>query len=651
MQYRPEIDGLRAIAVIAVILYHAGFSLFKGGFVGVDIFFVISGYLITTILYTELKNQEFSFKIFYAKRAARILPPLFFVMAVSLPFAWVFLLPDYLKEFSKSLEWIPIFVSNIFFLRQSGYFDTAIEIKPLVHTWSLAVEEQYYLFFPILLLIIYRLKRNLILHFFLALGLVSFLLTQFHIFSEAANFYLLPMRAWELMTGVCLAIYLTDFRHHWLENKLINVMSGLGLLLILGSIFFVTNNHAYPGLYTVPSVIGTAFIILALSKKNLINQLLSNKLFVGIGLISYSAYLWHQPIFAFTRHISLAEPTHLTFTLLIIMTFFFAFLSWKYIEIPFRILGRTNRKKILKLYGIFAILFICLGAAGEKTLGFPQRFNQSNALKAKLTYPDFDCSDSNKEFCEVREKTGGGSDFAIFGDSHARALIPMFIQVNKIYKKSFVYNHGCPPLIGVHILNEPAFGDTCYEINKKRISYIQEHPNIKKVFLIARWTRYTNGDYQGKGLAFLGFKLLDERSVPKSRAVFTKALLDTVNAYKKLGVKIYIVMQAPQQVVHSGQLYFSIASKNLEDPQAANFIYSKSVPIAKHNQLQEFSREQLLQLEKLNGVEIINLDSAFCDNLVCLLGEVQNPYYTDYDHLSIFGAIKTSPLFFNAIQK
>jgi peptidoglycan/LPS O-acetylase OafA/YrhL len=214
MDYRREIDGLRALAVLPVILFHAGFDSFSGGFVGVDVFFVISGYLITTIILAELEQGKFSIVNFYERRARRILPALFLVMLVCLPFAWLWLLPIDMKDFSRSLIAVSVFVSNILFWRESGYFDTATELKPLLHTWSLAVEEQFYVVFPLLLILLWRLGRRWIL---VTLGLAFFASLALSEWATYANrsaaFYLLPTRGWELLLGAFAAFYLSKSNH------------------------------------------------------------------------------------------------------------------------------------------------------------------------------------------------------------------------------------------------------------------------------------------------------------------------------------------------------------------------------------------------------------------------------------------------------
>ena len=247
MRYRAEIDGLRAIAVIPVILFHAKFKLFSGGFVGVDVFFVISGYLITTLILSELEEDKFSILKFYERRARRILPALFFLMAACVPFAYLWLPRQDLMNFSESIVAVSFFASNILFWLTSGYFDIATELKPLIHTWSLAVEEQYYVFFPLLLLVSWRFGKRSIAYLMSGIALASIALAYYtgtrH---PSAGFYLLPTRAWELFIGAFIAFYYTNHnikRHiYWVSES----SSLLGLILILGAVFLYNEKTPFP---------------------------------------------------------------------------------------------------------------------------------------------------------------------------------------------------------------------------------------------------------------------------------------------------------------------------------------------------------------------------------------------------------------------
>lgn len=373
MKYRREIDGLRALAIIPIILYHAGIKIFGGGYVGVDIFFVVSGYLITSIILTDLENNNFSIKKFYERRARRILPALYVVLLSSAILAWFLFLPDAMVLFSKSLVAASTFTSNIYFWRTSGYFDTANELKPLIHTWSLAVEEQFYILFPLLLILFFKIRAKIIaplLYILLVLSICysQWISTRF----PAFNFYLLPTRIWELLIGAMIAIYLK--RSIGSKNDLVDQFGSIaGLLLITISVFLYTDKTPFPGIFALIPTIGAALIIIFATDKTFIGKLLSTRLFVGIGLISYSAYLWHQPIYAFSREY-LIEVSPIQTLVLTLICFAFAYLSWRFIENPFRRNNTVSTKKVVIFSVLGSFLFIGIGAAGQLTNGFINRY-------------------------------------------------------------------------------------------------------------------------------------------------------------------------------------------------------------------------------------------------------------------------------------
>ena len=292
--YRPEIDGLRALAVMPVLLFHAGFSLFSGGYVGVDIFFVISGYLITSIIQREITNKSFSIVNFYERRARRILPALLFISLLCIPFAYYWMLPFELKSFFDSLIAINLFSSNILFWQESDYFSAAAELKPLLHTWSLSVEEQFYVVFPLLLLLLSRFKYSILLVVVFTISFLSLLLSEYASAHHAtANFYLLPTRFWELGFGALLAIS----SQYWLNPKpmIAQIGSIVGIIGITFSIFYFDSTTPFPGFWTLIPVLSTVLLIAFSKPDNMIGRLLGWKPLTAIGLISYSTYLWHQP--------------------------------------------------------------------------------------------------------------------------------------------------------------------------------------------------------------------------------------------------------------------------------------------------------------------------------------------------------------------
>jgi len=368
MKYRREIDGLRAVAVMPVILFHAGFSVFSGGYVGVDVFFVISGYLITSILIAELEQGRFSIIRFYERRVRRILPALFFVLLACLPFAYMWLLPPQLKDFAQSLVSVVFFGSNVLFWIESGYFESAAELKPLLHTWSLAVEEQYYLIFPMFLLIAWRYGRNRVFWSVVVISAMSLLLAEWGWRNDPdANFYLAPTRAWELLAGSICA-FLTVGR----AVKSNGILSVIGLAAIVFSVFSFDENTPFPSIYALFPVVGTALIILFATQGTWVARLLSMRVLVGIRLISYSAYLWHQPVFAFARLRSSSEPDHYLMGALAIAALVLAWGTWRWVEQPFRRPTSpmlATRRAVFVASGAFGAFIVAIGIVGHTSQG------------------------------------------------------------------------------------------------------------------------------------------------------------------------------------------------------------------------------------------------------------------------------------------
>ena len=391
MKYRAEIDGLRAIAVVPIILFHAGFEYFSGGFVGVDVFFVISGYLITTIILSEKEQGSFSLVNFYERRFRRILPALFTVMLVSLIFSLLWLMPSYMEDFSQSLMAVSTFSSNILFWHESGYWEISNELKPLLHTWSLAVEEQYYVLYPLFLMQIWHFRKDWILGSFIVIAAISLAIAQWGAYNKPIpTFYLLPTRAWELSIGAGIAYYFLYRKQTvrtLLSHKSVNEALGLlGLLMISYAVYVFDKGTPFPSLYALVPTVGTGLIILFSSSQTMVGRLLSIKPLVAVGLISYGAYLWHWPLLVFARHLSLTEPSELTFAILALLTFPLAYLSWRYIEKPFRTKSIFSRKAIFTLSFIGSALFITVGLAGHFSNGFEYFWLSRQSESVKATY-------------------------------------------------------------------------------------------------------------------------------------------------------------------------------------------------------------------------------------------------------------------------
>jgi len=362
MKYRAEIDGLRALAVLPVIFFHAGFEWFSGGFIGVDIFFVISGYLITTIIIEEIENKKFSIVNFYERRARRILPALFTVLILSTISAWVLLSDTSLNKYGNALIGVTLFLSNFVFWREQGYFDESAELNPLLHTWSLAVEEQYYLLFPIFLLLVWRFGKEKVFWMIVAMAAISMLISEWGWRNTpTANFYLAHSRAWELFAGSIAAFIIQ--KRGVQKNE---VLSLLGISAVVFSMFTYDNSTPFPSFYTLLPVIGVALLILFADKETLVARMLSNKLIVGIGLISYSAYLWHVPLFAYTRIITNEIELENGLSLILIaLTFIGAFVSWRYIEKPFRDKSFLSRRMLFLLSLVVMLILLLVGYSSK----------------------------------------------------------------------------------------------------------------------------------------------------------------------------------------------------------------------------------------------------------------------------------------------
>lgn len=380
MNYRKEIDGLRAVAVLPVLLYHAGFQHFSGGFVGVDVFFVISGFLITGIILQALRAQQFSLIDFYERRARRILPALYVVMLFTLVVSWWLLPAKDMKSFSSALVAVSVFASNILFRITTNYFDATSDLNPLIHTWSLSVEEQYYMLFPLLVCWLWKRQPRWLLPALLTLFVVSLTYAQTHVVPQPVKtFFLLPSRTWELLIGAIAATWLFEFGQPRLPHLVRQSLALLGLVLILASVCWFDDHVPAPSLYTLAPTLGAACLLVFATQQTWVGQLLAQRWLVGIGLISYSTYLWHQPLFAFARHAIIDTLSPLTFLSLILASFLLAYFSWKYIETPFRNRQRISRRQLIQCTVSAAALFIAIGLAGFFSKGFAFRLAPEKA--------------------------------------------------------------------------------------------------------------------------------------------------------------------------------------------------------------------------------------------------------------------------------
>ena len=425
MHYRSEIDGLRALAIIPVILFHAGVEFCSGGFLGVDIFFVISGYLITGIIVKETQENKFSVINFLSRRARRILPPLYFMMFAISIFYLLIARPS-VEEctlFGESLLSSVSFLSNFYFAINTGYFAASSELLPFLHTWSLSVEEQFYLIYPPLLLIFLRLGKKfpiifLLLIFFLSLALAHFgsgILGKW-------NFYILPTRAWEISLGALCYFTSRDFVKIQSKKITNEFLSVLGLGLILYSILFLDQSINAPGLWCLIPAIGTVLIIQFCKKGTTLQSILGNKVLVLIGLLSYGAYLWHQPILAVTRHFVI-HPSQISPSLISIaisVSFLLALISFHLIEKPFR----SGRLSILWLsFPLIILVFLGIFSKEFSSLGINPRTESFSNTVRDLARSNYD-SHRNNDGYDFGLLDKENIDLLLLGDSHARMLIP-----------------------------------------------------------------------------------------------------------------------------------------------------------------------------------------------------------------------------------
>ena len=442
--YRPEIDGLRAIAVIAVIFYHAKLTLFnieffKGGFIGVDIFFVISGYLITAIIIKEYNvKKKFSFLNFYERRIRRILPALLFVMSASIPIAWYILLPVSFIDFSKSIIYSLGFSSNFYFHYSGQIYgaDSGL-LKPFLHTWSLSVEEQFYIIFPLIFLLFYKSFKKYTLLSLISLFILSLCFAQWgSINISSLNFYILPSRGWELLAGVILAFLENNYSQRK-SNKFFDLtMPIIGITLIALSFIFFDDNIMHPSVYTLVPIFGVCLIIWFSNKDDIITKIISSKIFVGIGLISYSLYLWHYPIFAFLRYYGWiwqnSEDLHYKIIKLlsILLIFGLSTITYFFVEKKFRNKNFNTLNALLTISLIFSsILLINISVIFFS--GFEKRFHpllskyksEHFYFKGKYNYNNF----NHRE------------NVFILGNSYADDLLNLLYFNKDLNKKYYFY--------------------------------------------------------------------------------------------------------------------------------------------------------------------------------------------------------------------
>lgn len=624
MHYRAEIDGLRALAVIPVIFFHAGFQMFSGGFVGVDVFFVISGYLITSIIIAELDEGRFSLVTFYERRARRILPALFFVILLCIPFAWAWFMPMDLQDFAQSIVAVSTFSSNILFWLESDYFDTAAELKPLLHTWSLAVEEQYYILFPLFLMWTWHLGLRWVLALLTVVFVISLTMAEWGAYhAPNAAFYLLPTRGWELVIGVFAAFFFHRYKTMNVNQHIKNILSLIGVILVFYAIFAFDETVPFPSLYTLIPTIGTLLIILFAQQGTLVHTFLSRKLFVGIGLISYSAYLWHQPLFAFAKYRRFTEPSIGLMSGLCAVTMILAYLSWRYVEMPFR------NKQVFKQKAIFtsAIVMSCSFVVVGIFFSVDGRFSSSkdlmvkgyqaenrashveswNWLKERTNDNAYDVTNNQVDHTQWFDLNDARARILLVGNSHSKDIYNVLMNSNTAHEQ----------------FQLARFGTELMDINND--FYLT--PNYQLADILMYVSQYKPAD--------LGvFNTLIKRGLSDGKKV---VFIKNIYEFEEFGVRTY------------ADFLFNLL---LEDVGAHN-ITVKDIRKINDKHFEQYKHRDRKQLHKRSDVLLTQLQSEYSqlivlnrmdyvcdeDNSTCFaMDDNYQKYFYDYGHHTLEGA-------------
>lgn len=602
MKYRRDIDGLRAVAVLPVVLFHFGISAIPGGFTGVDIFFVISGYLITGSLLDDLERGQFSIVGFYWRRARRILPALIFVTLLASIAALFILLPSDLHEFSLSVIAASTFWSNIYFWKTSNYFSIDAELRPLLHTWSLSVEEQYYIFAPILMFLIYRYFAKRWLTILLPIILGSFVLAIMATWlAPNAGFYLLPTRIWELMLGAVLMLK----RPPPLSNRFLMELIGLaGFGLLAIGFFTISESDPFPGYNALYPCLGTALLIYVgqNTPSVTVTRILEVRPLVWIGLISYSLYLVHWPINAFAHYLSLQKLDPSVTVAMTVASFALAAFSWKYIEQPFRQKRTFTAPAPIFAFSAGAIALLCVGGtAGALGNGFPQRF--PDFAQQRIPVGDwrngicFNEGSSRIESWNIEDCTltsGFPTTVLLWGDSFAAHYVSgLDANANHLQANIVEYTYaGCPPILSYFSYARP----DCKRFNQQALKVIRD-AGIKTVVLSGRWTDYEARSFDG--------------------------LQQTIDTLRGMGVRVFVIGQSPQFITDVRKIAFFAKRENLDDT---------SWPMAMDPDINERVRSFT------KGATFIDPLKFLCSAGRCSYTDAGQFLYFDYGHFSSIGA-------------
>jgi len=632
-KYQAFVDGLRAIAVLAVIFYHAGLG-FGGGYVGVDVFFVISGYLITGLILNDLDAGQFHILEFWERRVRRILPALAVVALACFVAAWFLFFPQDFREFGRSMLAQALLVSNIYFYLDASYFAQGVELKPLLHTWSLAVEEQFYLFFPFLLMALSRLPRKFLVPIIVLLCGLSFGLSIYSSYTHPrANFYLLPTRAWELLIGAFLAAApLRLVTRRWL----LELFGWIGLLAILGAVFLYNRDTRFPGLAAALPCVGAALVIWANTQSvTSTGQLLAARPVVFVGLISYSLYLWHWPVLVFYKYWALGQPAPLQRLLLLLLSVALAALSWKFIETPVRkrVVLRL-RWKIFAFGGAATATLFLLGLTIYELHGVPSRI-PPDALRYLTGGPGAIEGNDPVGGRQLSLRNAQNGDFnpfglndtnlpvglLVWGDSHAQVELPVLDLLCKEHSvRGLAATHSqTAPLVGFESQGAWSLGRDSVGFNNAVADFIRRQ-RVSNVLIIARWDYYIETD--------------------KGTERLHQGVLATIKALHDSGAKIWIMRQVPQ---YPWDVPKALATAVMHGQNPEDLGLPRP-----EQQAQARRQEPIFEGITSSFPEVTVLDpTAFFLDAAgrCRVAKNGQALYFDSDHVSAAGTMMLQPLF------
>jgi peptidoglycan/LPS O-acetylase OafA/YrhL len=646
--YRADIDGLRALAILSVVAFHAGIPHIGGGFIGVDVFFVISGYLISSHILRDLDQGTFRLKTFYERRAKRILPAFFVVVAFCYIAASLLLAPKELERFAAQAISALTSTSNIYFWRRANYFAPLAETQTLLMTWSLGVEEQFYLFFPLLMIVLHRWSRRAT---FLALGLLSVIALVVAIFQvrryPAAAFYLLPSRWWELGCGTILGLYegspsfKPTEKNKWRQERL----GIIGSLLLLLPMILYHNSTAFPGLAALPPVLGSISLISA--RGSWVNRkLLSLEPLAGIGLISYSWYLWHWPLLSFAHTVTGGPIPRKSAVLTVLLALILAVASYYLIERPFR--RRATEPKTLLKYGLLSGLLIILGATVYGAHGFPQRYPGAAILEQEATQPDpsqcIESGASPEKLSEIcRPASTPGHTLAVLGDSHASALARYLRPAGREKGWNVIeYTRTrCPQLGDVARYNPREIEESrqCRSYNHKSLNIVLADPHITTVLLGGFWSAPFGGIDSRERYVF-GSNNPAEVTTEASWANFKAGLEDVTRQLQAHGKTVILTTDVPR--FEFDPLLRDLSETILLRRRLMAFYGgegSTSSGITQASEPRDVKANAIVRsVAVAYKVEFIDLRAALCKQERCRYVLDGQLLYMDSNHLSIDGA-------------